>query len=298
MRSIKCVIVGDEVSKKSRLIILYAKNQKCEQKDTHYEQSIMFGGETINFSFFNTSGQQDYDRLRPLSYPKTDVFIVCFSIKSPTSFQNVKSKWVPEILQHCPGVPLILVGTHLHTRCDTSLIDKLQQKNIEPISYLGGSKLAKEIGATKYVECSSKFDSNVQTAFKEALRSTLVTDKIEKEISKLKKQFIPKISTQKQQLEKNQLSLKTANEKKKTQLKKKIEKLQTKIDKLEKTFQLKKQKFGTFFESQTNEDYEKMVGDLTNKVRSPREIEREKEEKKKQEMKPNFNQLQNQEMDN
>lgn len=78
------------------------------------------------------AGQEDYDRLRPLSYPQTDVFLVCFSVArwiiwrkngttvknklkylfyfSPSSFENVTSKWYPEIKHHCPDAPMILVG--------------------------------------------------------------------------------------------------------------------------------------------------------------------------------------------
>ena len=41
---------------------------------------------------FLPTGQEDYDRLRPLSYPQTDVFLVCFSVVSPASFENVKEK--------------------------------------------------------------------------------------------------------------------------------------------------------------------------------------------------------------
>lgn len=37
-------------------------------------------------------GQEDYDRLRPLSYPQTDVFLVCFSVVAPSSFENIKEK--------------------------------------------------------------------------------------------------------------------------------------------------------------------------------------------------------------
>lgn len=57
----------------------------------------------VSLGLWDTAGQEDYDRLRPLSYPQTDVFLVCFSIVSPTSFQNVKTKWVPEVtLSFCP----------------------------------------------------------------------------------------------------------------------------------------------------------------------------------------------------
>ena len=50
-----------------------------------------FCGDWILFSF-KILGQEDYDRLRPLSYPQTDVFLVCFSVVSPASFENVKEK--------------------------------------------------------------------------------------------------------------------------------------------------------------------------------------------------------------
>jgi GTPase SAR1 family protein len=52
-------------------------------------------GKPINLGLWDTAGQEDYDRLRPLSYPQTDVFIVCFSIISSPSFENVKTKVTP-----------------------------------------------------------------------------------------------------------------------------------------------------------------------------------------------------------
>ena len=52
-----------------------------------------------------------YFRLRPLSYPQTDVFLVCFSVVSPSSFENIKEKWVPEITHHCPKTPFLLVSS-------------------------------------------------------------------------------------------------------------------------------------------------------------------------------------------
>lgn len=52
----------------------------------------MVDGKPINLGLWDTAGQEDYDRLRPLSYPQTDVFLICFSLVSPPSFENVKTK--------------------------------------------------------------------------------------------------------------------------------------------------------------------------------------------------------------
>merc|ERR1719316_2479135 len=76
----------------------------------------MADGKPINLGLWDTAGQEDYDRLRPLSYPQTDVFLVAFSLISRASFENVKQKWWPELKHHCPGVPTILVGTKLDLR--------------------------------------------------------------------------------------------------------------------------------------------------------------------------------------
>ena len=52
----------------------------------------MVDGKPISLGLWDTAGQEDYDRLRPLSYPQTDVFLICFTIVSPPSFDNVKAK--------------------------------------------------------------------------------------------------------------------------------------------------------------------------------------------------------------
>ena len=58
----------------------------------NYAVTVMIGGEPYTLGLFDTAGQEDYDRLRPLSYPQTDVFLVCFSVVSPSSYENVKEK--------------------------------------------------------------------------------------------------------------------------------------------------------------------------------------------------------------
>lgn len=100
---------------------------------------------------FDTAGQEDYDRLRPLSYPQTDVFLICFSVMSPASFENVKEKWLPEVHHHCPGVPCIIVGTQIDLREDPTLTDKLARQKQRPVEYMQGDKLARELGAVKFV---------------------------------------------------------------------------------------------------------------------------------------------------
>lgn len=95
----------------------------------------MVDGKPINLGLWDTAGQEDYDRLRPLSYPQTDVFLICFSLVNPASFENVRAKWYPEVRHHCPSTPIILVGTKLDLRDDKTTIEKLRDKKLAPITY-------------------------------------------------------------------------------------------------------------------------------------------------------------------
>ena len=88
----------------------------------NYSANVMVDGKPINLGLWDTAGQEDYDRLRPLSYPQTDVFLVAFSLISRASFENVKQKWYPELKHHCPNVPMILVGTKLDLRSDAGTV--------------------------------------------------------------------------------------------------------------------------------------------------------------------------------
>ena len=116
---------------------------------------------------FDTAGQEDYDRLRPLSYPQTDVFLVCFSVTSPASFENVREKWFPEVHHHCPGVPCLIVGTQVDLRDDQGVISKLASQKMQPVRKEDGEKLAKELRAIKYVECSALTQYKLKDVFDE-----------------------------------------------------------------------------------------------------------------------------------
>ncbi|KAH1167991.1 hypothetical protein KIL84_003474 [Mauremys mutica] len=108
----KLVIVGDGACGKTCLLIVFSKDQFPEvyvpTVFENYVADIEVDGKQVELALWDTAGQEDYDRLRPLSYPDTDVILMCFSIDSPDSLENIPEKWTPEVKHFCPNVPIIL----------------------------------------------------------------------------------------------------------------------------------------------------------------------------------------------
>ncbi|KAJ1822252.1 GTPase Cdc42 [Coemansia sp. RSA 2599] len=177
MQTIKCVVVGDGAVGKTCLLISYTTNKfPSEYVPTvfdNYAVTVMIGDEPYTLGLFDTAGQEDYDRLRPLSYPQTDVFLVCFSVISQASFENVKEKWFPEVHHHCPGVPCLIVGTQVDLREDSAIKAKLAKNKQDVISADQGERLAKELKAVKYVECSALTQKGLKNVFDEAIVAAL-----------------------------------------------------------------------------------------------------------------------------
>lgn len=121
--------------------------------------------------------QEDFDSFRPLCYPSTDVFIVCFSVVSQTSFSNVCSKWIPEIREFNPKAPIILVGTHSDLKNCVKVLLDLSEKNESPISVKKAQGLVKKTRCVCYVETSSVTQQNLKTAFDEAISSGILPPK-------------------------------------------------------------------------------------------------------------------------
>jgi len=179
MQNIKCVVVGDGAVGKTCLLISYTTNafpgEYIPTVFDNYSANVMVDGKPVNLGLWDTAGQEDYDRLRPLSYPQTDVFLVCFSIISQASFENVKTKWHPEITHHAPNVPIILVGTKADLRNDHNMINTLAAKGQSLISVQQATEMAshKYIGAVKYMECSALTQEGLKAVFDEAIRAAL-----------------------------------------------------------------------------------------------------------------------------
>ena len=165
MGSVKCVVVGSSTVGKTAMMIAFTTDEfpqeyvptvsnmcllittrvtELSQVFDNYSTNVTYADSTLNLVLLDTSGmeilymiklsltdntgQDDYDCLRPLSYPNTDVFMLCFSVVDPASLQSVKKKvlnviailntlptmllqWVQEIALHCQGIPFLLVGT-------------------------------------------------------------------------------------------------------------------------------------------------------------------------------------------
>lgn len=181
MLRIKCVVVGDGTVGKTCLLSSFAKNTFCDEYVPtvfdNFTANLVVDGQPIELSLWDTAGQSDYDRVRPLSYPQTDIIIICFSLVSPSSLDNAKTKWKTEVKHHCPSTPFLLVGTKLDLRDDPEMMERSQSRKTSTISFSQGQTAAKVMGANLYMECSAKTQRNISTVFYEACKAVLFPPK-------------------------------------------------------------------------------------------------------------------------
>jgi len=180
-QNIKCVVVGDGMVGKTCLMISYTSNQFPEEHIPtvfdNYSCNVLVDGSYYCLHLWDTAGQEDYDRLRPLSYPETQVFLVCFSVLSQYSLNNVKNKWIPELKMHRPNTPIILVGTKSDLRNDRFTLEKLAEKGLKFVDENDAKKMVKEVGALSYLECSALTKDGVKEVFDEAIKAAILSKK-------------------------------------------------------------------------------------------------------------------------
>uniref|UniRef100_A0A2P2I0V9 Rho-related GTP-binding protein RhoU-like n=1 Tax=Hirondellea gigas TaxID=1518452 RepID=A0A2P2I0V9_9CRUS len=177
IEKIKCVLVGDGAVGKTSLIVSYTTNgYPTEYVPTafdNYSVVVTVDNRPVRLQLCDTAGQDDFDSLRPLCYPGSDVFLVCFSVVSPTSFFNVREKWLPELRHHQPNAPVILVGTQSDLRTDVKVLIELAQDREVPVTEASAQRFARHIGAYAYVESSALTQRNLKEVFDEALLAGL-----------------------------------------------------------------------------------------------------------------------------
>lgn len=181
------MILGDGAAGKTSLLNVFTRGYFPQVYEPtvfeNYVHDIFVDGKPIKLSLWDTAGQEEFDRLRSLSYSDTHTIMLCFAIDSKDSLENVQNKWVGEIADHCEGVKLVLVALKCDLRNDDG--DDEDDDDIDGIGggggrrrpnlipYEEGLEMAKKIGALRYLECSAKKNRGVNEAFTEAARCAL-----------------------------------------------------------------------------------------------------------------------------
>jgi len=179
MQNIKLVMLGDGAVGKTCMLISYTTNsfpgEYIPTVFDNYSANLMVDGMPINLGLWDTAGPEDYDRLRPLSYPGTDIFLINYSCCSRPSFQNITQKWIPELQAHVKDIPIILVSTKCDLRqCeDTKRI--MKQKGLDFVELDEARALMKKYkDVVAVVENSALTQQGIKETFDAAVRHSLV----------------------------------------------------------------------------------------------------------------------------
>lgn len=173
MKVMKIVVVGDGAVGKTSLLMKNSNSRYMDYIPTvtdNYSYQKEWNSKIIDICTWDTGGREVFDKLRPLSYPNTSIFFICFSVLHPDTFENVKLLWIKELRKYCPNTPIILVGTKIDLREDVKKIQNLKDldgKN--PISKEQGEEMAKKIGACAYCETSTFQNIGIEELFDKSI---------------------------------------------------------------------------------------------------------------------------------
>ncbi|XP_072319685.1 ras homolog family member Ub [Eucyclogobius newberryi] len=172
-RLLKCVLLGDGAVGKTSLVVSYTTNgyptKYVPTAFDDFSAVVQVDGHPVRLQLCDTAGQDEFDKLRHFCYSRTDALLLCFSVVSPASFQNVWEKWAPEIRRRCPLTPILLVGTQCDLRQDVKVLIELSRRRESPVEEEDAWALADKIGAVTYVECSALTQKNLKEVFDAAI---------------------------------------------------------------------------------------------------------------------------------
>ncbi|KAK7684366.1 Rho GTPase [Cerrena zonata] len=173
----KLVIVGDGACGKTSLLCSFALGEfPKEYQPTIFENyvaEIRLDGKPVQLALWDTAGQEEYERLRPMSYSKSHVILIAFGIDTPDSLENVTVKWIEEVRSICgPQVPVLLVG------CKSDLrpphLANSTEESTEFVTRPQAERVAQLIGARAYKECSALKIEGVDDVFEAATRASML----------------------------------------------------------------------------------------------------------------------------
>lgn len=176
---IKCVCIGDSAVGKTALLTTYISGiMPSEHMPTileNFEVTIEENDHEIILETWDTSGSQSYGEIRSLVYNNADVFIVCYAIDSPSSLENVRKQWIPEIRSHSRQIPFVLVGTKSDLRPHKSEKKELSRakQSLRSVDPVKASDEARTLGAYASTECSSLEKTGVKAVFSKAIEAAL-----------------------------------------------------------------------------------------------------------------------------
>ena len=167
--SVKCVIVGDLQAKKNVLLYNYKNEGEMSLKNyipwivDNYCKKIKIENKNISLTMWDTSGQEEYDQMRKLSYLGANIGFILFNLYDEKSFDNALNKWCPEIINDNKIITIIFIGSH--------------DKNIEmnEVALIDAQTILKKRGFL-YLECQD-FSPDVITK--------VITDSISLYIQKM-----------------------------------------------------------------------------------------------------------------
>ncbi|RDW61486.1 putative rho3 protein [Coleophoma crateriformis] len=179
----KLVLLGDGACGKTSLLNVFTRGYFPTVYEPtvfeNYVHDIFVDNVHIELSLWDTAGQEEFDRLRSLSYDDTHAIMLCFSVDSKDSLENVESKWVGEIAENCQGVKLVLVALKCDLRegndeeAAEGTESEAPREKKPMVSYNEGLAVARKINALRYLECSAMRNRGVNEAFTEAARVAL-----------------------------------------------------------------------------------------------------------------------------
>ncbi|XP_030575220.1 rho-related GTP-binding protein RhoV-like [Archocentrus centrarchus] len=166
---LSCMLVGDGAVGKTSMVISYIFNgYNTEYRQTAFDVFtglVHVNGIPTPIKLIDTAGQEVFGHLRALCYAHVDVFILCFSLVNPVSFDNIASKWIPQIRAANPNSPIVLVGTQSDLRHSVDVLIRLDQQGAGPVLFNKARRLASRIRADDYVECSALTQHNLKNVF-------------------------------------------------------------------------------------------------------------------------------------